>query len=392
MSQHILEPNGGYIGGSDSPHPGPRRPVAACSRPGCTAFRRDNGSVGRLDSLEDAAAQCAGAAPGPLIPHTSAPNDWTMTEWRIAIADLRRPTDQELEFISLRQKMAETKSTPTSFASDTTQASPIEGLRALSDFIDGVKMLAAPEPNEDIYKRFNSTVLRLCDREGAVILAGRLADFARRRESDIVQLHQPDGTRVKWAWFYIRSISNTYNRHLAALPPTVEIPSFVDVLASRFTWPTEPETEHVNLQTLRVKTYIIHALSVISPAKYAGPEATFYSKLCANLLENFYRKVVLGKANVAAHLKYIEKGSLHTKQNWTAKKSTTTMKRTPHPTPATKRPRPDEEGAAPIHHAKDAEAKDKTKYYTHCLKCRAPVPERFGGKSRQQHCVKCRVH
>jgi hypothetical protein len=388
---HVFEPNGGFIGGPDSIHAGARRQVAVCSRPGCTAFRRDNGSYGRLDTMDDAPRSCAFAPTHAPPIALSDPNEWSIDEWRAAVSDLRRPSQQELEFMSLRQKMTEGKGTPASFTTGSTRASPIEGVKALADFVEGIQSLAAPVPGEGVHGRFNSPVLRLCDREGSLIIADRTAEFARKRESDVVQLHLHDGTKTMWAWNYFRRVNEAYNQHLRSLPATADVPSFVDVLATRFQWPAEAD-DVVNLQALRVKAYLVYILAILNPAKYAGSEANFFNRSFAQVTDTYYRKTILGKANLSIH---VDKQDGRRKEAGPAAAWKPRASRAPPQSKGTprdlKRPREGVHDTEPMKIPRQDAGPTQTvvKFYRKCAKCNLPVPN--GGKSTQEFCFKCRA-
>ena len=219
-----------------------------------------------------------------------------------------------------------------------------------------------------------------------------------------MQLHLADGGRTRWGWHYVKTVMATYARHIKDLPPTIAAPSFVDTLASRFMWPAEPDTEVVDLQVIRVKAFLVYILAVIAPARYAGCEANFFSKMFTQILETYYKRTILGKTNIASHLKWTERESkAATKESkphtWTSKGSNPKTSKSSHPSkrePAASGKRARDTAAEPAEAppSKDprtpAEHGASSRQYDKCQKCLTPVPMKIGGRSSQKFCLRCR--
>lgn len=387
---HKLVHGLGHIGGDDSPWEGARRSVPACANPGCLTFRRDDGSLACLnDPNRPASLECEFAPAIPVPPQKRKPlnpNDWGPDDWKEAISHLRRPSSQELDMMALRMKIISQSSAdptkpakggaPLSFSQMSTKASSMAGVQAITDMLEGLIALASGEEAEAT-ERFNAPVFRLCDREGALLVQDRLADFARTREKDLVQLHLPDGATEKWAWSYFKAINQRFDQHLQSLPPSVPIPNFIEVLGTPFVWVTDPKVEVCNMWALRIKTFLLHALATINPALYAAPESDFWSSLQTQILEVYYRKVILGKGNIVHHLK--SKGSKGDESPSDPSKPKSQKKR-----PGKRQRDQKKDQKQPP----EKKARDEEKLYTECQKCNSPTPR--GIKSKFPNCIKCR--
>lgn len=305
---HKLVPNLGHIGGHDSPFPGARRSVAACDS--CNAFRRDNGTLGRLDdAVADAPAVCPGR---PQAQHVAEdPEQWSAEQWRQVIALFREPDARELEMQHLREQVRRAltpgpRGIPRSFSAAATRSGSLSGVQAIAPFFATLRAIADPNAAPADLDRLNGAAFRILDSEGATVLGNILADFCRDRDSDAVKFYSTDVqtgaiAASSWAWTYVNAINDAYERFLEELPPTQPLPALLPTMATVFRWPTHPTGTVIDMRPIRLRAAVLHVLHILDPGVYAPIRTAWVARLKASVVAAHYDTVVLGAANMHLH-------------------------------------------------------------------------------------------
>merc|ERR1711974_112213 len=128
-----------------------------------------------------------------------------------------------------------------------------------------------------------------------------MAVFAERRSGGRIQFIDANGRRAPWCARYFAQIQATYASFTSLVRPDGDDSTLLDLLATRVEWPIDPEVGLWRRDALAARVFVVTALSLLDPARFATVEAVLWSEVWATLLDGYYRRVVLGKENTRAH-------------------------------------------------------------------------------------------
>jgi RNA polymerase-binding transcription factor DksA len=271
-------------------------------------FRDDDGIFKNLqDPLGAIPYICPGAAqipaaPAPIRVIPSDPTKWERVDWMELMLGFHVLTVVEMELFRIREELAAPSKAPRSFAELMRSGDAASSIRTATGLFNTLREIAAAFQNNAVHNdAMNETTVKILDDEGARVITERFAEFAKAHASDRPQLVvcvNGVQTTKEWVWHYLNSLAAAWQKHCLILPAQTPTRPLIDILVTPITWPSDP-TVMMDMQALRVQAGLLSIAANVTRERTIMHQASFWSTNLQRIIENYYVKVVHGKANLA---------------------------------------------------------------------------------------------
>ena len=293
-AKHVFNNLSAFIGGDDSPHPGDRRPVAACANTPCIVFRKDDGSLAYLNSIDEAPAECDHAPrPAPTTPMPAPPDpcDWKDDHWALLIEAVRLPDAREWDLLEIRLQVAG-------------RPGASELVRFIKEFHEAAAAPRDPGASTAALEAADSRLAVIAVDAGTLAATEEFKIFVARRAQDRVQFHDPVHGRVPWAPRYLSAIRTEHQRWLSRMPPNTPYPPLSTLLKTTVVWAPDPELMVTDLRAFHAKAGLLALAAILLPHLWVPFERQFYASTFSSIAAGHLAKLVLGRLNMTYHLEW----------------------------------------------------------------------------------------